>query len=135
VTSSFAWQLASSGAERLPRIVYVRFQGGLAGNETYSDDIILDETAPLVLTATLVRTGQVGAAAAKHGYLAHVRGRDAVSGLASLQLTTNRARPGPRHRYARTLRVGAGAKPRWACVIDRAGNRSSWVRLKLIRLR
>jgi hypothetical protein len=135
VTSSFAWQLASSGAERLPRIVYVRFQGGLAGNETYSDDIILDETAPLVLTATLVRAGPVGAAAAKHSYLAHVRGRDAVSGLASLQLTTNRARPGPRHRYARTLRVRAGAKPRWARVIDRAGNRSSWVRLKLIRLR
>jgi hypothetical protein len=133
VTSSFAWQLASSGAERLPKTVYVRFQGGLAGNETYSDDIILDETAPQVVTATLKRTGAVRSAAARHRYVAHLRGRDGGSGLASLQVTANRAHPGPRYRYVRTLVLSTTQSPRWARVVDRAGNRSRWRALKLLQ--
>jgi hypothetical protein len=126
VTSSFTWQLPSSGAERLPKTVYVRFIGGLAGNETYTDDIILDETAPQVLSATATAAG-------KRRYVAHVRGRDGLSGLASLQLTANRAHPGPQHPYARTLRVASSHRLRWARVIDRAGNRSRWHALKVQR--
>jgi hypothetical protein len=126
VTAHFEWQLDSSGAERLPKTVYVRFQGGLAGNETYSDDIILDESAPQVLTATATAAG-------KRRYVTHVRGRDGVSGLASLQVTSNKAHPGAKHRYARTLRLKSSHKPRWARVIDRAGNRSRWHALKLRR--
>jgi hypothetical protein len=129
LSAHFPWRLDSSGAERLPKTVYVRFSGGQAGNETYSDDIILDETAPEILTATLKHSGKKGR------YVAHVRGRDGVSGLGFLQVTANRAHPGAKHRYVRRLGLRSSHVPRWTRVIDRAGNRSRWHRLKLIRLR
>jgi hypothetical protein len=132
VAAHFDWQLASSGSERLPKTVYVRFSGGLAGNETYTDDIILDETAPRVLTATLRPARGNRGAAAKRRFVAHVRGRDGASGLARLQVTAYRSHPGASHRYARTLVVSVSRRPRWARLIDRAGNRSPWHRLKLL---
>ena len=43
-----------TGSDRLPKIVYLRFLG--AGNDllTFTDDIILDQTAPSVQTASLL---------------------------------------------------------------------------------
>jgi len=59
--------------------------------------------------------------------------RDAVSGLKYLQVTSKRSRPGAKHGYVRTLVVETTHAPRWTRVIDRAGNRSKWRKLKRLR--
>ncbi|HEX2087114.1 MAG TPA: Ig-like domain-containing protein [Solirubrobacteraceae bacterium] len=125
VAAHVAWQLDGSGHDRLPETVYVRFAGGLAGNETYQDDIVLDEAAPLLAAATVQPL--------RRGHRVRVRAVDRVSGVARMQITANRARPGRRRPYARVTRIASSAAPRWARVIDRAGNRSAWRRLRAAR--
>src|SRR5581483_8573357 len=78
---SYAWTLPSSGAERLPKVVYVRFGGsGLDPNQTFTDDIILDQTAPTTLAARVVEPLSV----------LKVRAHDRVSGVASLEVASKR---------------------------------------------
>ena len=48
VVDHMAWTLASTGNERLPKTVYLRYLGAGNDNQTYTDDIVLDETAPTV---------------------------------------------------------------------------------------
>jgi Tol biopolymer transport system component len=110
---SIRWRLDSSGPERLPKTLYVRFGDD---TRTFQDDIILDETRPRVRTATMTGTHRVS-----------LRAHDAVSGVAKVQLARNRARPGRTVRYRRSLRVAS--RPRWVRVQDRAGNRSAWRRV------
>src|SRR4051812_47835807 len=69
VAESVAWRLDSSGPERLPKVVYVRLEGGESGGEaygfgTYTDDIVLDETSPRVQAATLAGSGAGAASVA-----------------------------------------------------------------------
>jgi hypothetical protein len=116
------WKLASSGRERLPTTVYVRFAGGLAGNETYQDDIVLDLTDPELLDASV-------APAPRRHFKVHLRARDGISGVKSVQLTRSKQQPGPGHRFGRTISLSTSKAPRWARVIDRAGNHSRWVRI------
>jgi hypothetical protein len=114
------WTLESSGPERLPKTVYVRYLGGSAGNETYTDDIILDETSPLLLMA------RFAPASGKHRYAIKLRARDEVSGVHKAQLAHRKGHPGRVLKYHRTLKVRAAARPRFARVRDRAGNWSHW---------
>jgi hypothetical protein len=123
-----AWQLDSSGAERLPKTVYVRFIGGVAGNDTYQDDIILDEKPPRI------RSARLRVARAKHRpltrrYTITVRAVDAVSGPAQVQVAANRARPSAKRRYASRFAINSRFSPRWIRVVDAAGNHSGWTRL------
>jgi hypothetical protein len=110
---SIPWRLDSSGPERLPKTVYLRFGDD---TRTFQDDIILDETRPRVRTATMTGPRRVT-----------LKAHDAVSGLAKVQLARNRARPARAVRYRRSLRVAS--RPRWARVQDWAGNRSAWRRV------
>jgi hypothetical protein len=123
------WRLDSVGARRLPRTVYVRFIGGLAGNETYQDDIVLDEAPPRVAAAT-VRVAGRRAGSRKRRYQIRVRAADEVSGLASLQLAADRRRPSGTRRYSSVVSTVSRLSPRWIRVTDRAGNRSDWRRLR-----
>ncbi|MEA2124908.1 MAG: hypothetical protein QOI80_1690, partial [Solirubrobacteraceae bacterium] len=126
VASLLSWHLDQSGSERLPRTVYVRFLGGTAGNETYTDDIILDHTPPVVSKARAKRRGR--------RFRLQLKASDRTSGVAALQLTQNRGKPGAWKPYKakRTVR-GKPHKPVFARVRDRAGNRSRWRRAKIIR--
>jgi PKD repeat protein len=124
------WTLDSSGAERLPKTVYVRFVRGLTVSETYTDDIILDERAPLVTSA------QVSAPASTDAPLLALRARDrGPSGVASVQVSNNRQRPHARfRRYRATVKLTSlkgerllhADKPIYVRVRDGAGNLSAW---------
>lgn len=113
VAETIPWTLDSSGAERLPKTVYVRFSGG--SDATFQDDIILDETAPRISLARV------------RGRRLTVRAGDATSGVAMLQLARDRRRPARPVAFRRALRVRT--RPRYVRVTDVAGNRSAWRRV------
>lgn len=130
-----SWRLASTGSERLPKTVYVRFRSGPFVSETYTDDIVLDETAPQVRSARLATSegasgGQRAAAIASHPrrrWVLSVRARDSVSGVARMQVTSDRRRRRiPTRRFARRLTIVSKAERLWVRVLDRAGNVSRW---------
>jgi hypothetical protein len=114
-TSQYPWILAESGSERLPKTVYVRFKGtGVDASHTFSDDIILDQTAPAISDAR-VRDDTLLVAA-----------RDATSGVAGLQLRFSRhGKPSAFKRFARSTSLH-GRIPRFVRVRDRAANVSRW---------
>lgn len=124
-----AWTLDSSGAERLPKIVYVRFRG-LTVSETYHDDIILDQSGPTV-TSAQVTPKEKGTPA-----LLRVRARDrGLAGVSRIQVSNNRRRPNAKFRSYRAIvkltrlkgeRPLKIAKPIYVRVRDRAGNLSAW---------
>jgi hypothetical protein len=120
------WKLASSGPERLPKTVYVRFLGPTVGNDTAQDDIILDQTPPTVTTAALAGPTRIGR---RKTYTIRVTAKDTTSGVRWLQLATDRAHPSANIRYTPTLRLTTATAPRWIRAIDRAGNASRWRQL------
>ena len=83
IEATVGWHLDSDGAERLPKTVYIRFEGGTAGPETYQDDIILDQTAPTLGTPHRSRAQR----ADRGG------GGDNASGVGELQATPGQEAP------------------------------------------
>jgi DNA-binding beta-propeller fold protein YncE len=125
--SVYAWTLASTGPERLPKTVYVRGawepgHGGSWRGEPVSDTIVLDETRPVVLGARRVGAQRL-----------RVRARDRLSGVRRLQIARNRRVPG-RWRAYEARRVYPVARGRvWVRAGDRAGNRSRWRAVRAAR--
>jgi hypothetical protein len=122
------WRLASSGPERQPKTVYVRFaipEDETATDRTYTDDVVLDETVPVLTAARRVRRRVT------------VTARDKLSGAGAVQIAVNRKKPGKRLPVARKLRgkrsftqafAYTGRSRPWVRVLDRAGNASRWRR-------
>jgi hypothetical protein len=135
VASSAPWVLNSSGPERLPKTVYSRFSGGTAGNETYQDDIILDQTPPVigVATATPARVSGAAARTAKakkaKGFRVKLKATDNISGVATYQITTNKTKPGAEIKYASSFKY-TGKLPAFVRVKDNAGNFSGYKKLQ-----
>ena len=150
LTDSFAevkWTLVSSRDERLPKTVYVRFISRFnAQSSNYTDDIILDTTAPVlsdaVATATTAPASAVSVASArakkKNGARIVVKATDANSGIGSVEMRSGASKKATSVKYAnpkaksQTLMVNTKAKTLQVRVIDRAGNPSPWktVRVK-----
>jgi hypothetical protein len=131
---SIKWKLDSSGPERLPKQIYVRFLAGTIPSETFQDDIILDETPPTVQQAVVTPaagSSQAAArAAAKPKWKLRVKAKDSNSGVARIQVTANKKRPGKLLRYKRRLTVKSAQRPKWVRARDRAGNYSRWRRAR-----
>lgn len=128
VAASLPWTLASSGPERLPKTIYVRFDHS---TQTFQDDIILDEVAPTVGSAAVIGPGGVAAGAAKarkQTYRIAIRASDDNSGVRVMQLS-NRRKGGSVLRFRRRLGYRATAAPRYVRVRDRASNYSRWHRI------
>lgn len=133
VSTPIEWTLDDIGSERLPRTVYVRFLG--AGGSvlgTSTDDIVLDQTAPLVATGRLLGRS-------RGRFTVWLPASDAGSGLARFQFAASRARPvGPSRASARqsyratalVVDLNRNARPRWFRAGDRAGNWSAWMPIR-----
>jgi hypothetical protein len=116
------WTIDGLGSGRLPRTIYARFEG-LAGRETYQDDIILDEGRPRVIVAEI-------AGVTKRTYRLRIKGRDALSGVKRMQVTTNTRKPGAILRYRNFTRLKATRQRPLVRVRDGAGNWSRWKRVE-----
>ncbi len=149
LTDSFAevkWTLVSSRDERLPKTVYVRFISRFnAQSSNYTDDIILDTTAPVLNDATAVASAAPESAvsvasarvAKKNGARIVVRASDANSGIGSVEMRSGASKKATSVKYAnpkaksQTLTVNTKAKTLQVRVIDRAGNPSPWKTVKV----
>jgi 6-phosphogluconolactonase (cycloisomerase 2 family) len=113
-TTRFPWTLASSGPERLPKTVYVRtFAHG--AEQVVTDEIVLDQRPPALVSARQLP-----------GVL-RVEARDRVSGIARMQITRDRRKPGKWRAFHARTKLRTGHQTLYVRVRDRAGNRSKWV--------
>jgi hypothetical protein len=133
--ATIPWTLASTGPERLPKTVYARFDDN---TQTFQDDIVLDETAPVVQQATATRARAVAAritiaAAKRRAFRVRTRAKDNLSGVARLQLTTNKHKPGRALHYKPKRVFKASSSKIYVRVRDRAGNWSRWRNVKVAR--
>ena len=127
------WKLDSSGPERLPKTIYVRFLLGAITSQTYQDDIILDEVPPKVDQASVAPAASASGAvviARSKAWRIKVKARDTNSGVAKVQVTTNKKKPGPLLKYKRKFTVRSAKKPKFLRARDRAGNYSKWRKLR-----
>jgi hypothetical protein len=124
------WRLDSSGPERLPKTVYVRFLNGAITLVTLTDDIILDERPPVVSQATLQKPPGAATAARTKVWKLNVKAADTNSGVAGVQVTANKRKPGALRAYKRKLTVKLASRPKFLRAKDKAGNYSGWRRVR-----
>jgi PKD domain/NHL repeat len=126
------WKLDSSGPERLPKTVYLRFQLGPIVSDNFTDDIILDEIPPVVQSASLASAASTRAASAARAntYTVKVKAKDSNSGVAKVQVTANKRKPGKLLAYKTKVKLKSAAKPKFVRARDRAGNYSGWKKLR-----
>lgn len=140
VSADKNWTLASSGPERLPKTVYVRFNGGESGRETYQDDIILDETPP-VLNSVLASGGGASSSAALRSVSAtskrkvrkvrlKIRATDKTSGVGQMQVGVKKSSKLRKQKFRRSITFKTSSRFIWVRVIDKAGNFSKWRRVR-----
>jgi len=127
------WGLNSSGDERLPKTVYVRFHTDAGWSPTYTDDIILDTVPPNVTTvATTTNTVTLARVTTQVTRAKRVRVRlnasDNRTGVKALQWKAAlKGRPHARKYGSRfTVYVPTSAKALYVRVRDGAGNWSRW---------
>jgi hypothetical protein len=145
LSTMVVWKLQSSGSERLPKVIYARYVlSNGSRSETYQDDIILDETDPIlgVVTATRVSGATVNALSMfgakkqpkKPSVRMNVSASDANSGLDRIEIKGG----------GKTLKFTVAPKTKRSVVtlttsrtsvqvrsVDRAGNVSKWKTVKI----
>lgn len=130
----YPWTLVSSGPERLPKTVYVRLLDGWDAGRQFTDDIILDQKAPVVQSAQVVGGGAASSAArataAARKLKLRIKARDRNSGLGEMQVTAKKKKPGKWRKFKKRVRAKAKKGKAFVRVRDRAGNESRWKRAK-----
>jgi hypothetical protein len=126
---TYSWTLTTTGADRLPKTVYVRFGGpGIDPDKTFTDDIVLDQTAPSMSMATL-RRSTTGS-----GYVLKLNATDRGSGVARVQIASSRtARRFTSRAFKTKLSVRYRATARYVRAIDRAGNVGMWRAVRTLK--
>lgn len=142
------WTLQDTGPERLPKTVYAQFEDPYTGESstTYSDDIILDQTSPLIsrlsarplglrATDSLPNGLRARKGKTRGGYMLKIKARDNASGVKRMKVATSRRqRTRVKWRKFRRQSYVSMKSPRlYVRVQDGAGNSSKWRRSKLRR--
>ena len=143
------WRLQTTGPGRLTKTVYVRYLGAGIDLTTFTDDIVLDEQAPSVVSATLLGTtfqatpklatphSQKKASARMLTYRLAIRATEKISGVSAIQASTKKAggtivtlRSSRQKGFValdRTVNLRATVAPRYVRVDSAAGRWSKWV--------
>jgi hypothetical protein len=133
VTKEMDWKLDSSGPERLPKTVYLRFLTGPFASPNYTDDIILDERPPIVDAASISgapAAANAATAAKAKTYKVKVKAHDTNSGVGFVQVTANKKKPGKLLKYTKSVKAKSAKRPKFLRARDRAGNFSAWKKLR-----
>lgn len=147
VKDEINWTLDSSVKGSFTKVVYIKFTGpGADPSRVYSDDIILDTTAPTLTSVVGVAeqpsesSVSVAALRAKPrsaGARLTVRAKDALSGIGQVQLkTSSRGRittvktSNPKS-TSRSVRIKTTKSLVYVRVVDRAGNPSRWLTVRV----
>lgn len=132
VAASIPWRLSTSGPERLPKTVYLRFG---SSSQNFTDDIILDQAPPQVTSATATAATQSANArrprSAAPRVVVTARARDrGASGPGVIEVRAGRKVVQARYGSRAIIRTGlASVNVR---VRDRAGN---WSRMRAVTVR
>ncbi|HWE58601.1 MAG TPA: hypothetical protein VG228_02815 [Solirubrobacteraceae bacterium] len=140
------WTLEQTGSDRLPKTVYVRFLGVGQDDINFTDDIILDETAPTIQSATLNGLGAAPASAARaerlKTYKLRLKAKDELVGVCEVATNERRSSNGQDLmrltsckargilKLSRTLKLTLRSKPSYVRVRNSAGDWSRWVPVK-----
>jgi uncharacterized delta-60 repeat protein len=117
--ATYDWVLNTERKD-VTKIVYVRAVGPDLPAYEKSDDIVLDSVKPVLNFAKRGKGGRSLAISA--------RDPKPASGVALMQVTTNKKRPGKLRKFARSIRVNKNKGPFFVRVRDKAGNFSGWKR-------
>jgi hypothetical protein len=85
------WTLQSSGSDRLPETVYLRFVGAGSDNTPYADDIVLDQTTPIIASAQFTDTTSDAIAHFASTPTVQLSASDDISGIATVQFANARS--------------------------------------------
>jgi hypothetical protein len=93
IAAEIPWTLRSAGSERLPRTVYLRFPESTDPTSTFTDDIILDTTRPVIESAKLLvpGKGKGSAAAQAPTYRVRLRASESISGISAAEFSATRS--------------------------------------------
>jgi hypothetical protein len=130
VMKELSWKLDSSGPERLPKTVYLRFLTATFASPNYTDDIILDERPPVVNSASVVGGAGTASIARLKTYTVKVKAKDSNSGVGFVQVTANKKNPGKLIKYKTKVKAKLASRPKFLRAQDRAGNFSAWKKLR-----
>lgn len=134
--ASYPWRLQSSGPERLPKTVYLRF-GYFSGEPNprvedinRTDDIILDETIPKVESVALLGSegSQAKATKGQPAYKLKIKAKDKTSGVKKMQITSKKSKPGKWKGFKKQPKFSTSGHKIFVRVRDGAGNPSKWKR-------
>jgi hypothetical protein len=144
--STITWKLEQTGNDRLPKTVYLRFLGVGQDDINFTDDIILDETAPTIQSASVSGAGASRARAARahraRGYRLHLKATDKLVGLCEVAVSGKRSsrsadllplascKKRGLVRVSRAFAVKLSSTPRYVRALNSAGDWSGWFAIK-----
>ena len=148
LSGQIPWTLEQTGNDRLPKTVYLRFLGAGIDYQNFTDDIILDETAPTIQSATLTTSGQaidaasVSRSTSLRSYRLRIQAIDKIVGVCAVAVASARAASRQTvepvascskrgiSQFTGTPRFELAAAPRYARVRNSAGGWSRWLAIK-----
>ena len=142
LAAEIPWTLRTQGSELLPKTVYLRFPDSTNPLDTFTDDIVVDTTKPVVQSAQLLSPAGMSARleSARRAYRVRLKASQTISGVSTIQLSHTRSGgvkvrlrsrtvAGVLH-LSRTISVKLASRPRYVRAQSAAGTWSKW---RLIR--